>query len=661
MTTAALDPSLDPPLDPALDVALDLAADERSRWMRRGGIAVGVLVALVVVYQLTADVEVPSWLDLKVQQNAQDAYGWIARNTGSNWLLNALNSLGDAIAWSVERVIDLLDLLHWTGVLALAFVLGWVRAGWKTASIATGVLFLVGLTGRWDLTMITLSIMIVAVALAMVVGVPLGIWSGLNPQVERMLRPVLDTAQVMPAFVYLIPLLSLFGIGYPGAVLATFVYAVPPAVRITALGIRQVPEVATEVGRSYGTTPAQLLAKVQLPMARRTILLGLNQVIMMAFGIVVIASLVGTGDVGGEVLDGLRKTDVAKSFSAGFCIVFTAIALDRITTTQRVGAKGGPAWLHDRRVLVGGGIAVVVVAAVAGPLLGAADFPGWSLDFGGWAESVINWCNDNIRKDVPIIGGTSDINDFLVLHIINPVRDVLQGAAWWLVVVVAGALGWASKGWRLAVLCAVAMLGIAAMQNWDLAMDTLSQVLVSVVIAVLLAIPIGIWSGRSPRVERVLRPFLDTAQVLPQFVYLVPVLFLFAVGRAPGVIASVVYALPPGIRLVSLGLREVPWAPREAAISFGATPRQELLRVQLPLAMKAIMLGINQVILMVLATVVIAGMIGGGGLGLEAVSGLTKPNLKMGDGAAAGISIVLLAVVLDRVTQAWGERFGYDR
>jgi glycine betaine/proline transport system permease protein len=154
---------------------------------------------------------------------------------------------------------------------------------------------------------------------------------------------------------------------------------------------------------------------------------------------------------------------------------------------------------------------------------------------------------------------------------------------------------------------------------------------------------------------------LDTAQVLPQFVYLVPVLFLFNVGRTPGVIASIVYALPPGIRLVSLGMREVPVAPREAAIAFGATPRQELFKVQLPLALKAIMLGINQVILMVLATVIIAGLIGGGALGLEAASGLTKPNLKLGDGAAAGLSIVLLAVVLDRVTQAWGDRLEYDR
>ena len=217
-------------------------------------------------------------------------------------------------------------------------------------------------------------------------------------------------------------------------------------------------------------------------------------------------------------------------------------------------------------------------------------------------------------------------------------------------------LGWLSGGWRLATFCTLSLVGIAAMDNWDLAMDTLSQVLVAVTISVCLAIPIGIWCGRSKWLETLLRPLLDTAQVLPQFVYLVPVVFLFNVGRTPGVIAAVVYALPPGIRLVSLGLKEVSYAPREAAISFGATPRQELLKVQLPLAFKSIMLGINQVILMVLATVIIAGLIGGGALGLEALGGFTKPNLKMGDGVAAGVSIVLLAMILDRLTQAWGNR-----
>jgi glycine betaine/proline transport system permease protein len=189
---------------------------------------------------------------------------------------------------------------------------------------------------------------------------------------------------------------------------------------------------------------------------------------------------------------------------------------------------------------------------------------------------------------------------------------------------------------------------------WDHAMDTLTQVIVALGITILFAIPLGILAGRSPVAYRIMRPALDTAQVLPAFVYLVPVLIMFQPGRSAGVIASVIYAVPPCVRLTALGLSEVPVTPREAAISFGATSRQELFKVQLPLAFKSVMLGINQTVLMVLATVIIAALIGGGALGLLSLGGFQKQQSQIGQGLAAGLSIVLLAIVLDRITQAWG-------
>jgi glycine betaine/proline transport system permease protein len=636
------------------------AAPARAALLGRTTTRVAGVVAVVVgiaIYKVTRGQNVPSWLDLHMQRHAQSVYHWITQNTGRNWLLDAIKSIGTAINWCVKRTLSFLRVLHWTGVTALAFVIGYLRAGWRTALVAGAAIFAIGLCGFFDLTMITLAIMMVGVALAMLIGLPLGVWSGLSDGVERRLRPVLDTAQVMPAYVYLIPCVAFFGIGVPAAVVAILIYAISPAVRLTNLGLREVPIVSTEVGRSFGSTGAQLLGKVQLPLARKTVLLGLNQVIMMAFGVAVIASQVGTGDVGNQVLLGLQHLDAKLAFSAGFCIVFAAIALDRITTGERAVKQGRfKVLVADRRRLWALGTGVVVVAAFAAKVFSVQDFPSWRIAIGASAKSVINWMNQHFRRGVPVIGGTGSISDFLVRDILDPIRGVLQSAAWWLVVGFFALIGYLSKGWRLALLCALALVGIAAMHNWDLAMDTLSQVLVAVTISVCLAVPIGIWSGRSRWLEAALRPFLDTAQVLPQFVYLVPVVFLFNVGRTPGVIAAVVYALPPGIRLVSLGLKEVPFASREAAISFGATPRQELVKVQLPLAFKAIMLGVNQVILMVLATVIIAGLIGGGALGLEALGGFTKPNLKMGDGVAAGVSIVLLAMILDRLTQAWGTR-----
>ena len=216
-----------------------------------------------------------------------------------------IKSIGSAIGWCVKRVLSLLQALHWTGVIALVFVIGLLRAGWRTAAFAAATMFGIGLArllgpdhdhagdhgggrrpGHADR----------CAARSLRRASPIA--------AERRLRPVLDTAQVMPAYVYLIPCVAFFGIGVPAAVIATLIFAVAPAVRLTSHGLRQVPIVSTEVGRSFGATGPQLLGKVQLPLARKTVLLGLNQVIMMAFGIVVIASQIGTGDVGGEVLTG---------------------------------------------------------------------------------------------------------------------------------------------------------------------------------------------------------------------------------------------------------------------------------------------------------------------------------------------------------------------
>ncbi len=655
---------------PAAAAAADATALGRRRWIVPAAVFTVLLVAAVAVSH-----EVPSWMDIGLQQWVRDRYLWTVQNSTDHWLFTRIfNPIADAIDWCVNAVLWVLRNLRWPGVVALFAAIGWRTGGLRTA--ATGALALIGVAvlGVWDPAMITLSLMVTSVAIALLIGIPLGIWTARSDRVERVLRGFLDTAQVMPAFVYLIPVVVFFGIRYPPAVVATVIYAVPPAVRLTNLGLRSVPTVANEVAESFGCTPWQQLVKVQLPMARRTILLGLNQVIMMAFGIVVIASLLGSGELGNLVLRGLQTNDVGAAFVPGLAIVLLAVALDRVSTGERVGRTRPPLVrlpaVQPRHAALAA-VGLVVVATLVARLFDVTTFPAsLTVDISGSVNDAVRWVQDNIRRDVPVIGGTQTINDVLVRDVLEPIRRTLVALPWLVIVVAIALVGYLSKGWRLAAGCAACLLAIGLMgtipggpagriQMWDLAMDTLSQVLVAIAIAVVVAVPLGVLAGRSRVAERILRPLLDTAQVMPQFVYLVPVLFLFGVGRGAGIVASVVYAVPPCIRLTALGLREVPVAPREAATSFGATPGQELRKVQLPLAFRSIMLGINQTILMVLATVIIAALVGAGALGLVAYEAFTKPIQKIGQGAAGGVSIVLLAIVLDRITQAWGA--GSDR
>jgi glycine betaine/proline transport system permease protein len=652
---------------PAMDPTF-IAPAERSipRWL------VPVLVlGTAFVISLIASPDVPSWLDFHVQQWARDRYMWTVQNSDS-WIFTwFFNPIGDLIDSLVRGVLWTLDHLRWPGVMAVVAAIGWRTGGLRAGFAGLLAMLGIGMLGVWDEAMITLAMMLVAVTIALCIGIPLGIWASRSERVEAFMRPVLDSAQVMPVFVYLIPILVLFGIRYPPAIVATVVYAVPPAVRLTTLGLRSVPVVTNEVGESFGCTSWQQLIKVQLPMARRTILLGLNQVIMMAFGVVVIASLLGAPDLGNLVLKGLQKNDVGAAFVPGLAIVLLAIALDRITTGERkVRTKPPLIRLPSVSRRTGSIIAVVsvVVVVIVSVALDVTEFPSWlTVDISGAVNDAVDWVQRNIRRGVPIIGGTQAINDFLVTDVLEPLRSFLVWVPWLTIVVFIAAVAWASRSWQLALGCSLCMIAIGGMGSipggpdgrtsmWDLAMDTLSQVLVALAISVLIALPLGVWAGRSDRANTVMRPFLDVAQVMPAFVYLIPVLFLFSIGRGAGVVASIIYAVPPCIRLTSLGLREVSYTPREAAISFGATPRQEMVKVQLPLAVRSICLGINQTVLMVLATVIIAALIGGGALGLVAYEAFTKPIQKIGQGLAGGLSIVFLAIVLDRITQAWGTR-----
>ncbi|MEC9486851.1 MAG: proline/glycine betaine ABC transporter permease [Prosthecochloris sp.] len=265
------------------------------------------------------------------------------------------------------------------------------------------------------------------------------------------------------------------------------------------------------------------------------------------------------------------------------------------------------------------------------------------LDIGGWFEIVINWLTANFD-------GLFDAIRELVNAVLVSFQGILTFPHPYIMVGLFAALAFWRAGIGIGIFTLLGMFLIHIMGFWEVTMDTLALVITSVVIALVIGVPVGILAAKSDLAERIVRPVLDFMQTLPAFVYLIPAVLFFQLGAVPGVIATLIFSLPPAVRLTSLGIRQVPKEIREAATSFGSTPRQMLFKAELPVALPTIMAGVNQTIMLALSMVVIAGMIGAGGLGNEVLKGITQ--LKIGLGFESGISIVILAIFLDRVTQS---------
>ncbi|MFC9948830.1 ABC transporter permease [Streptomyces pratensis] len=580
---------------------------------------------------------------------------WIIGNRDSHPLfLHFFGHISNAVVLSVRGVYLALLALGWAGVTAVAALVAWRTAGWRLA-LTAGLSFLVcGLLGMWVPTMQTLALMTVAVLASAVLGLLLGLAGGLSDRTFRVLRPVLDTMQVLPAFAYLLPVVLVFGIGVPGAVLATVVYAAPPMARLTALGLRGADAGVMEAVASLGATGRQRLLSARLPLARKELLLGLNQTIMMALSMAVIASVIGAGGLGDRVYQALSSVDVGAALAAGIPIVLLAVVLDR--TTEAAGRKAGtePA---GPAALRGWGLAALIAAAVAG----VGRFTGgriWPEDgvvaIAGPVNTAKDWMVDHLYTGIPVIGGTADWAAHFTSWVLNPLRDGLQGLPWWAALLIVAALAWTIGTWRTALTAVLAMAAIGVLGVWDLSMDTLSQVIAAVAVTLVLGFGIAVGAARSRRLERLLRPVLDVFQTMPQFVYLIPVVALFGVGRAPAAAAAVVYALPAVVRITTQGLRGVDPAAMECARSLGATSGQQLRQVQIPLARPALLLAVNQGVVLVLAVVIIGGLVGSGALGYEVVFGLAQGDLATG--LVAGAAIVCLGLMLDRVTQPTARR-----
>ena len=555
------------------------------------------------------------------------------------------------ISWLLDAIETVLLSVPPLFFLILVGLLIWQLASRKVAIFSLCALTFIGFLGIWNPAMVTLALVLAALVLCLAIGIPLGIACAQNERLERSIQPVLDTMQTLPVFVYLIPVVMLFGIGNVPGVLATVVFAIPPLIRLTNLGIRQVSSDTVEASRAFGATPKQVLWHVQLPLARPTILTGVNQAILLALSMSVVASMISAGGLGRIVLQGLGQVNSGKATVGGVGIVLLAMTLDRITQSAAQGntltwkERGPIGWLRSRwtpQKFIGLTAAALLIGLpiFIDNLLNPFDL--YTLPLADWVNVAIDFLvksfNQIFQAILQPISWLLDAIGTVLLSVPPLVFLILLSLSIWQL---------ASRKVVIFSLCALTFIGFLGL--WDEAMVTLALVLAALVLFLAIGIPLGIACAQNERLERSIQPVLDTMQTLPVFVYLVPVLMLFGIGNVPGVLATVVFAIPPLIRLTNLGIRQVSSDTVEASRAFGATPKQVLWDVQLPLARPTILTGVNQAILLALSMAVVASIIGVGGSGQIVWEGLGRLN--PGRASEGGVSIVLLAMALDRITQ----------
>lgn len=511
--------------------------------------------------------------------------------------------------------------------------------------------------GLWDSAMVTLAFVIIAVMIGVSLGVVLGILGYRHPRLNAALQPVYDVMQTLPLFSYLVPTILFFGFGPISALIATIVFALPPMARVTTQAMQQVPASVGEFGQMAGCSRRQHTWLVMVPAARRSLLLGINQVIMLSLAVVIIASLIGAGGLGGDVLDALKSVRMGDALASGFAITFMAIMLDRISyaiAMQRlVHGRGTQSWARRHRLLL------TCAGILVSSCLISALFPAlhrwpeaFTIELGRFGTDAVRWISATF--DTQLTG----LRDAVIGTVLKPTKVFFLSAPWTSFTLIIALIGWLLGGWRLALLGGAVFTSIAVTGYWKLAMISLYIVLLATLTAMVIGFALGVWAGLSDRANAILITCVDVLQTLPMFVYLIPVVMLFSVGDFPAFLAIVIYAVSPAIRYTTNGLRGVKPSLIEGALMSGCTRSQLLWQVKLPLALPTMLLGLNQVIMMAFGMLVITALIGSRGLEQETLVAIAR--LRPGSGLLAGLAIAAMAIVLDRYVKAANRKLAYQ-
>ncbi len=551
--------------------------------------------------------------------------------------------------------------LPWTVVVACATILGYALNGKKLALLAFTALVYIAVFGQWAPSMQTLSFVLIAAPISFLIGLSLGVLAYRNKKFEIGVQPLLNIAQTMPHFSYLVPTTVFFGLGDHAGVIATVIFATPPMVRLTLLGLKRVPNEVVEAGMMNGCSLSQQLFRVLLPTARRDILIGVNQVIMQCLAMAVIASFIGAKGLGYNLLLALNGLRIGLALELGICIVLIAVVLDKLSLAwadKQVDYFSNLNFYQRNKYKI-----MMFIALVIGSILaytGSFIFKDginylYIIDHNKglttehiW-QSGIDWIVENWYQSLRVF------NEGLIVNVLVPMENsylnMPVAATFALVLGIAYIIG----GIRSVITVACLLLFIALTEWWDRALITAYMTSFAVIVSVTIGLTVGSLCAQNATASRVILLVCDTFQTFPSFIYLIPVIMLFGVTDTSVLIAVIIYATIPATRYTVEGLRSVPISLQEAGTMSGVSRLQRWLKIELPLAFPHIMLGINQTVIFALFMVIIGAMIGTDDLGQLILKSLSDKE-GIGNGLMLGLCVAFIGLTVDHLIQTWSTK-----
>ena len=551
--------------------------------------------------------------------------------------------------------------LPWTIVAGGAVLLGYKLSGKNLAIFAAITMIFISAFGQWKPSMQTLSFVLVAAPISFALGLGFGVWAYRSKRVENILNPLLNVAQTMPHYSYLVPIMVLFGIGDHAGAIATIIFATPPMVRLTLLGLRKVSPEVIEAGKMSGCTDYQLLSEVLIPTARRDILIGVNQVIMQCLAMAVIASFIGAKGLGWNLLLALNQLRIGLALEAGVCITLIAVLLDKLSLAwankQKNYFENPTDFEKNKYLYIFGGIVLAgYIFSFIGTFLFREGFNYFfivphnkGISTEAFWNAGVDWVLANFFDTLKIF------NTWLIVDVLIPMKNAFLRMPIVATFILFMGAGYIIGGIRSALVIGSFTLFIALTEWWDRALITMYMATFGVLVSGILGITIGTLSAQNKTSSRIAIGVCDTLQTFPSFVYLIPVIMLFGVTDTSVLIAVVVYATIPATRYTIEGLRSVPSALHDAGSMSGVTRLQRWIKIELPLAFPHMMLGINQTVVFALFMVIIGAMIGTTDLGQYILKALSDRQ-GTGNGLMLGLCVAFIGLAVDNLIRTWADQ-----